>query len=110
MYCDGDRTIERVGEKTAGGAYATYAVLANDGRETATIDFQYDTVPNVGAVGVTNEVLLAIVIDRLRCFQAGNYPCRENAIAITKCEEALHWLGARTRARQQRGVEGKLDA
>jgi len=24
------------------------------------------------------------------------YPCRENALAITKLEEAVHWLNART--------------
>jgi len=33
-------------------------------------------------------------------------PCRENSLAITKLEEALHWLEARTRNRISRGVEG----
>lgn len=58
--------------------------------------------------GLTQEALLAIVIDRLRSFQAGNFACRENALALTKIEEALHWLHARTRKRIDRGVEGKL--
>jgi hypothetical protein len=35
------------------------------------------------------------------------FPCRENALAITKLEEALQWLEARTRDRQSRGVEGR---
>lgn len=33
-------------------------------------------------------------------------PCRENSLAITKLEEAIHWLEARTKDRQSRGVEG----
>jgi len=38
------------------------------------------------------------------------FPCRENACAITKLDEALHWLEARTRDRTERGVEGKNKA
>ena len=34
------------------------------------------------------------------------FPCRENSCAITKLDEALHWLQARTRNREKRGVEG----
>lgn len=34
------------------------------------------------------------------------FPCRENSLAITKLEEALHWLDHRTKDRIQRGVEG----
>lgn len=33
-------------------------------------------------------------------------PCRENSLAITKLEEALHWLEARTKNRKAAGVEG----
>lgn len=36
----------------------------------------------------------------------GRFACRENACAITKLEEALHWLNARTQAREKRAVEG----
>ena len=32
--------------------------------------------------------------------------CRENALAITKLEEALMWLEARKKDREKRGVEG----
>lgn len=35
------------------------------------------------------------------------FPCRENACAITKLDEAIHWLDARTKDREKRGVEGK---
>lgn len=34
------------------------------------------------------------------------FPCRENSAAITKLDEALHWLEHRKKAREQRGVEG----
>jgi len=54
----------------------------------------------------TQEALLAIVIDRLRSFQSHIFACRENAIALEKCEEALMWLQRRTVARIKRGVEG----
>jgi hypothetical protein len=35
-----------------------------------------------------------------------NYPCRENATAITKLDEALMWLEKRTKDRVKRQVEG----
>ncbi len=35
-----------------------------------------------------------------------NFPSRENACAITKLDEAIHWLDARTKNREARGVEG----
>jgi hypothetical protein len=38
------------------------------------------------------------------------FPCRENSLAITKLEEALHWLEARRRNREARGVEGRSQA
>lgn len=34
------------------------------------------------------------------------FPCRENAMAITKLDEAIHWLQHRTANRGERGVEG----
>jgi hypothetical protein len=59
--------------------------------------------------GITNEALLAVLIDRMRGFQAGPFVCRENAVALTKMEEALMWLQKRTRERMARGVEGTLN-
>ena len=56
--------------------------------------------------GLSNEVLLAIVEDRLLGFQSGDFACRENALALTKLQEALMWLHKRTRDRVSRGVEG----
>jgi len=57
---------------------------------------------------LSQEALLAVIIDRLQCFQAGPYKCRENAIALTHLEDAMHWLQHRTRERMARGVEGTM--
>lgn len=43
---------------------------------------------------------------RLLHYQESKFACRENALAITRLEEALHWLDHRTAARVERGVEG----
>jgi hypothetical protein len=56
--------------------------------------------------GTTNEEVLAMLIDRLGHLQS-KFPCRENAIVITKLEEAAMWLFKRTGDRLKRGVEGK---
>ena len=70
------------------------------------IHFQNGTLSEAGINGLTNEILLAIVIDRLEGFQSGKYACDAN-------ERALRWLIAakdtlldRTRERVARGVEG----
>lgn len=68
--------------------------------------FQNGPIPEMGVNGVTHEALIAIVVDRLRSFQKGPYACRENALALTKLEEAQHWLHARTRGRMAQGIEG----
>lgn len=59
--------------------------------------------------GAFVEDVIAAALDRIQYYQAaagGRFACRENALAITKLEEALHWLHARTAAREKRGVEG----
>ena len=56
--------------------------------------------------GTTNEEILEVLIDRLNFLQE-KFPCRENAIVITKLEESLMWLNKRTADRVKRNVEGK---
>jgi hypothetical protein len=68
--------------------------------------FQHGPIAEVGVNGITNEVLLAIVIDRLTGFQSSKYACEENEQALQACEEALGWLEVRTKKRERRGVEG----
>lgn len=57
--------------------------------------------------GTTNEEVLKMLIDRMNYLQS-KFSCRENAIVITKLEEALMWLEKRTADRVERGVEGEL--
>jgi len=59
--------------------------------------------------GTTNEEVLEVLIDRVK-YLNGKFPCRENAIVITKLEESLMWLNKRTADRKTRGVEGKAAA
>ena len=70
------------------------------------VKFQNGPIKEAGVNGVMNEDLIAIVIDRMRGFQSGDYACRDNALALTKLEEALMWLRNRTNEREARGVEG----
>jgi hypothetical protein len=70
------------------------------------IVFQNGPILESGVNGLSNEALLAVVEDRLLGFQSGPFACRENAIALTKLQEAMLWLQKRTRDRMARGVEG----
>lgn len=112
-------TIAVTDEPGAGGANHRYEISGFDAFSNGaftnsdiqpatelTILFQNGPINENGVNGITQEVLLAIVADRLRAFQAGKFACRENALALTKIEEAMQWLHARTRARMVRGVEG----
>lgn len=98
------------------------------------IQFQNGPIGEVGFNGISNEALIAVVIDRLKGFQGenprplrqsigdstvvietinreeqwGKFKCRDNAIAITHLEDALMRLQKRTRDRMARGVEGTL--
>lgn len=72
----------------------------------AEIHFQEGPIKECGVNGVCNEDLIAMVICRLEHFQKSGFACRENALAITKLEEALLWLRKRTIGRENRGVEG----
>lgn len=96
-------------EAGSGGANHQYAVTWTDKEGTLqqrVIDFQNGPIPEFGVNGFTQEVLLAIVADRLRCFQAGPFATKANACALTHIEEAMHWLHQRTLERMRRGVEG----
>lgn len=59
--------------------------------------------------GAFVETVIDAARQRIEFYQQagdGRFRCRENAIAITKLEEALLWLNKRTRDREARGVEG----
>uniref|UniRef100_A0A6M3J7T5 Putative structural protein n=1 Tax=viral metagenome TaxID=1070528 RepID=A0A6M3J7T5_9ZZZZ len=96
-------------EPGQGNACHEYKVTTVDGDQNppfGKISFQNGPIGEVGVNGLHQEDLLAIVIDRLQSFQKGDFRCRENAIALTKIEEAMLWLNKRTAERQKQGVEG----
>jgi hypothetical protein len=68
--------------------------------------FQNGPINEFGVNGITQEVLLAIVADRLSSFQSGPYACVENGAALEYVNLALKALKDRTLARMNRGVEG----
>lgn len=74
--------------------------------EHATVLFQNGPIKEVGVNGVTHEALLAIVIDRMKSFQAGPYACDDNEEALFHLKAALECLQRRTQRRIARGVEG----
>jgi hypothetical protein len=114
-------TIEVADTPGAGGANHRYEITGFDtGHNPSSTDrhgyvsnfgrqvvlFQNGPIKEVGVNGITQEALLAIVIDRLRSFQAGPFAHTNNAEALVRCEEALAYLQSRTRERIARGVEG----
>lgn len=70
------------------------------------IQFQAGPIQERGVNGTTIEEVIGVLCRRLEGFQNGPFRCRENALAITKLEEARMWLTERTRKRQSQGVEG----
>ena len=81
-------------------------VKANTDEPILNVHFQEGAILEHGVNGVTDEDLLLMVVDRLTHFQASEFACRENALALTKLEESLMWLNKRTNDRTMRGVEG----
>src|SRR3990167_3378984 len=83
--------IEVMDEPGPGGASHHYLVTlpdwtrgpdGSDAKGIWDIVFQKGPINEAGPNGLTQEVLLAIVADRLRSFQAGPFSCRENALAL----------------------------
>ena len=102
--------VEAIDEPVLGGASHSYRVTPTVGNATGLlVEFQNGPlketrIPN----GISIEALLAIIEDRLVGFQSGQFACRENAVALTKIQEAMMWLQKRTMDRMKRGVEGTL--
>jgi hypothetical protein len=70
----------------------------------------YDEPFEFGLEGVYIETYLDLAKRRIQELNVGDFACRENSLAITKIEEALHWLKARADERAARGVLGKREA
>lgn len=80
-----------------------------------TIDWQNGPLGRVGTEdrvepnGAFVEDVIAAACQRIEYYQRSGFSCRENALAITKLEEALHWLDARTQRRVAAQTEGTHD-
>lgn len=91
------------------GAHARYEIewQQPDGQYMVLVlGFQDGPVKEAGVNGVTEEALLNVLMHRLGAFQNSRYACRETACARTRVQEALMWLGQRTKARIIAGTEG----
>jgi hypothetical protein len=104
-------TIEVTDAPGQGGANHKYEIRKGPGHGAdfpllCEVNFQDGPIKESGVNGVTQEALLAIVIDRLRSFQAGEFACEDNAVALAHCTAALVALQQRTIRRIARGVEG----
>lgn len=119
-------------EPGSGGASHRYDIIgyaeehSSGGRRPFGVNLRFQDGPIASPKdfnGITNEALLAVLIDRMRGFQygrnadgsfdfasRGKFACKENACALTHLEESLMWLQKRTRDRLSRGVEGTLNA
>ncbi len=75
--------------------------------ERCELNFQNGGLKEVGPNGITDQALIAIVLDRVRSFNDGPFRCRENSMMITKLEEALMWGEKRGNDRARRNVEGE---
>jgi len=94
------------GFNTATNPSATFFRLHGAPAEHATVLFQNGPIGDVGVNGITHEVLIAILCDRLRGFQTGPYAQNDNATALAALEMAALFLQERTKKRVERGVEG----
>jgi hypothetical protein len=78
-----------------------------------TISWQNGQLGRDGDRQAPNGAFVEDIIDaarqRIQFYQDANnkkFACKENAMAITKLEEALLWLDKRTQDRERRKVEG----
>lgn len=71
------------------------------------IQFVQKNLDGSMTAGLQSEQLLYCLIDRHEKLNA-KFPSREGALAITKMQEAIHWLEARVKERMDRQVMGDL--
>lgn len=99
--------IAATDEPGAGGANHEYQISWQGPHcDGINISFQNGPIKENGVNGITQEALIAIVIDRLWSFQAGAFACIANQDAINHFEAGLKILQRRTQERIARGVEG----
>lgn len=99
-------------EENEHGHGRLYGITSDEVRDAAkppavTLPIRFQDGPiALGFNGITNEALLAIVRDRLECFQRGPFCCEANNDALDNVTAAQRALERRTLERAARGVEG----
>lgn len=96
------------GFNTESNPSCPFGKLYGKSADHAHVLFQNGAIGEAGVNGITHEVLIAILIDRLLQFQAGRYQCQENADALLHLTNARAALKARTQKRVAAGVEGTM--
>ena len=79
-------------------------------RVISQLDFQHGPIKENGVNGITEKMLLDIVVHRLRGHQLGDYASIANDNAIALISHAISELQERTKDREDRGVEGTSNA
>lgn len=72
---------------------------------TISFKIQNGAIKENGVNGCQVDTMIATSLAIIRGLNK-KFPCRENSLVITKLEEALHWIEARKKDRENRGVEG----
>ena len=86
------------------------AATIRDAAGYINVKFQLGPVKEHGVNGTSIENVIDLLVKRLEGFQKGPFKCRENALAITKLQEATQWLDFRTKLRVKQNVEGVNEA
>jgi len=103
-------TVEAVGPRNKGGSPTRYEILTPDKEEVVlTLDFQSQPT-HEGWNGVTNEALLAVLIDRMEGFVEGPFSCDENEDILGGLVVAQDAAKRRFEDRVERGVFDKQKA
>lgn len=97
----GDVVIERVEWDQP----STNFIEINNKDNAITFKFQNGPIKEFGVNGCQIDDVVKIV-NLIIMGLNKNFPCRENALVITKLDEAIHWLDHRTKDRIDRNVEG----
>lgn len=99
--------IDVLSEPGEGGASQWYRVVNKDTQQVmCDLQFQVGNPNEIGVNGISNEVLLAIVSDRLTGFQSGRFRSDFGDLALNKLNQCIRALRRRTQERASRGVEG----
>jgi hypothetical protein len=103
---DSDIKIIVADERGPGNANHLYVIATDGGKNRTTIKFQEGAIKEVGINGISNEALIAVVMDRLEGFQSGPFKNPENEDALNHLRDAMICLQSRTRRRIAQGTEG----